>query len=142
MSGKKTKTKATSTKSAKGGAKSAPVSASDGAISTTDATTTPSKKEKIPATGKKPPRAPKPPKSPRVKHVSALDAAANVLAGASKPMSAGDLIDAMREQTLWTSPGGKTPDATLSAAIGREIKAKGNEARFKKVERGLFAAAK
>jgi hypothetical protein len=88
-------------------------------------------------------RAPKAhqPKTPRKpKRVSALNAAAHVLAGASKPMSAGDLIQEMEAKKLWTSPGGKTPTATLSAAIGREIKDKGKEARFKKAERGLFEA--
>jgi hypothetical protein len=87
-------------------------------------------------------RAPKPAKPPRVKRVSALDAAAKLLAGASKPMSAGDLIEQMEAKKLWTSPGGKTPDATLSAAIGREIKALGKDARFKKADRGLFSAGK
>lgn len=71
---------------------------------------------------------------------SALDAAAQVLAATKKPMRAGDLIDAMAARNLWKSPHGKTPSATLSAAIVREIAAKGKNARFKKVERGLFAA--
>lgn len=35
-------------------------------------------------------------------------------------------------------PGGKTPHATLYSAILREIATKGNEARFKKTERGHF----
>jgi len=35
-----------------------------------------------------------------------------------------------------------TPAATLNAAIIREVKVKGREARFKKTGRGLFAAAK
>ena len=34
-----------------------------------------------------------------------------------------------------------TPEATLYAAMLREIKAKGAEARFVKSERGLFSAA-
>ena len=37
------------------------------------------------------------------------------------------------------SPGGKTPHATLYAAMLREIANKGAKARFKKVDRGLFA---
>jgi hypothetical protein len=41
---------------------------------------------------------------------------------------------------LWSSPAGKTPDATLYSAIIREIEAKGKEARFTKAGRGLFAA--
>ncbi len=72
--------------------------------------------------------------------LSALDAAAQVLAASDKPMGSHDLIDAMAAKGLWKSPGGKTPAATLYAAILREIQAKKSEARFKKVERGMFAA--
>lgn len=46
----------------------------------------------------------------------------------------------MFRQGLWTSPGGKTPHATLYSAILREITAKGDESRFMKTERGKFAA--
>ena len=72
------------------------------------------------------------------KRVSALDAAAQVLAKAERPMRAQELIAAMAEQGLWSSPAGKTPHATLYAAMLREITAKGKEARFTKVDRGLF----
>jgi hypothetical protein len=75
-----------------------------------------------------------------MKKVSAIDAAAQVLAGASEPMNAKQMIEAMAAKGLWTSPGGKTPHATLYSAILREINEKGNEARFKKTERGRFAA--
>ena len=74
------------------------------------------------------------------KRVSALDAAAAVLQKADKPMRAQDLIAAMGEQGLWTSPAGATPHATLYAAMMREIAAKGDAARFKKVDRGMFSA--
>jgi hypothetical protein len=73
------------------------------------------------------------------KRVSALDAAATVLKKAGSPMTSKAMIEAMREQKLWTSPAGKTPHATLYAAIHREIAVKGDDARFRKVERGLFA---
>ena len=73
--------------------------------------------------------------------MSALDAAAKVLKQAGEPMNCKALITAMAEQGLWTSPAGKTPHATLYAAILREINTKGSEARFKKVERGQFAYA-
>ncbi len=53
-------------------------------------------------------------------------------------MRAQELIAAMAEQGLWSSPAGKTPHATLYAAMLREITAKGKEARFTKVDRGLF----
>lgn len=74
------------------------------------------------------------------KRISALEAAAQVLAASKEPMRAKDLIAAMAEQGLWSSPSGKTPEATLYAAMIREIAAKGTDARFRKVERGLFAA--
>ena len=73
------------------------------------------------------------------KRVSALDAAAQVLESAGKPMRAQELIAAMAEQDLWKSPAGLTPHATLHAAMLREIGAKGSASRFRKVDRGLFA---
>ncbi len=73
------------------------------------------------------------------KRVSALEAAAQVLAKAGKPMRSQELITAMAEQGLWKSPAGKTPHATLYAAMMREARDKGTAARFRKVDRGLFA---
>ncbi len=75
------------------------------------------------------------------KRVSALDAAAQVLRKRGEPMNARDLIAAMTKQGLWTSPNGKTPHATLYAAMLREISAKGAKARFRKADRGLFEYA-
>jgi len=74
------------------------------------------------------------------KRVSALDAAAQVLAGAGEPMGAKALITAMAVSGLWESPGGATPDATLAAAIVREIAAKADKARFIKVAPGMWIA--
>jgi hypothetical protein len=70
----------------------------------------------------------------------ALDAAHKVLVGAKAPMNCKELIEAMAKRGLWTSPGGKTPHATLSAAIGKEIATKGKESRFRKTGPGKFAA--
>lgn len=75
------------------------------------------------------------------KRTSALDAAAEVLKKAAQPMRAQEMITAMTEQGLWSSPNGKTPHATLYAAILREINDKGGEARFRKADRGLFEHA-
>ncbi len=83
----------------------------------------------------------KTPKPDKPKRISALDAAATVLKKAGKPLRSQEMIDAMASQGLWKSPGGKTPHATLYAAILREITVKGGESRFKKVERGQFAYA-
>ena len=43
--------------------------------------------------------------------------------GGEVPMRAKEMIAAMEAKGLWTSPGGKTPEATLYAAIIREIAA-------------------
>src|SRR5438552_17130 len=77
------------------------------------------------------------PKTPRL---SALTAAAQVLRKARRPMNCRELIDTMAAKRLWTSPQGKTPHATLHAAISREIGTKGAEARFRKAaaDRGKF----
>ncbi len=83
---------------------------------------------------------PEPKKAAEEKRVSAIDAAAQVLAEAAEPLNAKQLIDAIVAQGLWSSPAGKTPHATLYSAILREIKAKGPGARFTKTERGKFAA--
>ena len=76
----------------------------------------------------------------KTRKTSALDAAAQVLAGSAEPLNAKELIEAMAARGLWTSPGGKTPHATLYSAILREINTKGAEARFVKTERGRFTA--
>ena len=80
-------------------------------------------------------------KATKPKKVSALDAAAQVLVAKGEPMNTREMIEAMAAKKLWTSPGGKTPHATLYSAILREINVKGKDARFTKSERGKFTAA-
>jgi len=75
-----------------------------------------------------------------VKRPSAMNAAVQVLAESPKPMRVREIIEEMAKRGLWSSPKGKTPHATLAASIIREIAARGKESRFKKVDRGLFAA--
>jgi hypothetical protein len=55
-------------------------------------------------------------------------------------MTTAEMIEAMAKKKLWSSPNGLTPAATLYSAILREINTKGKDARFKKTERGKFAA--
>jgi hypothetical protein len=74
------------------------------------------------------------------KKLSAINAAYKVLSDSGKAMNCQELIAAMTEKKLWTSPGGLTPAATLYSAILRELKAKGSESRFRKVKKGMFAA--
>lgn len=89
-------------------------------------------------------QAPKGKRPPKLKaagdhKLSAIDAAAKVLAEADAPMNAKSMIEAMSAKGYWTSPGGKTPAATLYSAILAEITKKGKESRFKKTDRGHFA---
>jgi hypothetical protein len=74
----------------------------------------------------------------KAKKLSALDAAAKVLAETGQAMNCQELITAMAAKGYRASPAGRTPAATLYAAVLRELQAKGNNARFVKVERGKF----
>ena len=74
--------------------------------------------------------------------VSLLDAAATVIADSKTPMQAKQIVEAVVERGLWKPGAGKTPHATLYAAMTREITAKGDDARFRKVGRGQFTAGK
>lgn len=87
-------------------------------------------------------KAPKQPKPERQKRVSALATAAIVLAESGTSMSAKSMVETAAAKGLWQTRSGKTPEASVYAAIIREIAAKGSEARFVKVDRGLFAARK
>ena len=104
--------------------------------------TKPAKENKAAAAkATKEPKAPKPSRQSKPKRMGVLDAAAQVLAASKVPMRATEMIAAVEAKGLWKSPGGKTPEATLYAAIIREIAAKGKDARFKKHERGVFVSA-
>ena len=76
------------------------------------------------------------------KKLSAIAAAAKVLAETHTPMNCQELIDTMAGKGYWTSPGGKTPAATLYSALLREVTTKGDQARFTKTERGKFDLVK
>jgi hypothetical protein len=105
--------------------------------------TAPKKTPAKAAAKKTAPVAPKPrgatakPQKPR--RLSALDAAAQVLARSKEPLSCGQLIERMAKLGLWKSPSGATPDRTLYSALLREIATKGKDSRFVRVERGRFA---
>ena len=81
----------------------------------------------------------KTPAEPKEKKVSALAAAARVLAEAGQAMTCKEMIGVMAAKGYWTSPGDATPDATLYSAIVRELSVKGDDARFQKTDRGKFA---
>jgi hypothetical protein len=81
-------------------------------------------------------------KAPAKRKAGALDSAARVLVETRQPMTSRELVEAMATKGYWKSPAGKTPHATLYAAIIREIATKGKDARFIKTERGRFGLAK
>jgi len=70
---------------------------------------------------------------------SLLNLAAKVLAEAGQPLNCKEMVDRVLATGLWKSEG-KTPAATLSSAILREMRTRGEAARFRKVERGKFEA--
>jgi hypothetical protein len=47
-------------------------------------------------------------------------------------MTCQELIAVRAKKGYWTSPGGRTPHATLHSAMAREIKIKGGDSRFRK----------
>jgi len=75
----------------------------------------------------------------RAAKLSALEAAVRLLGETGQAMNCQEMIAAMAAKGYWTSPGGKTPSATLYTSILKEITTKGAESRFVKVERGRFA---
>jgi hypothetical protein len=85
---------------------------------------------KRPAKGEKKPKA-----------MSGLDAAAKVLEESGEPMGVKQIVETAESKGYWKSPGGKTPHATVYSAIIREIKTRGQDARFRKAERGRFVHA-
>ena len=74
------------------------------------------------------------------KPMSLLDAAAHLLSlGTGDPMRCQTIVDLAIQRSLWAPRnGGKTPANTLSAAMRREIKSKGDASRFRLAERGKF----
>jgi len=83
---------------------------------------------------------PKPAPAAAAKKLSQIEAALEVLKTATEPMICKQLVEAMVERKLWSSPGGKTPEATLYASLLRELAKKGDAARFIKAAPGRFAA--
>ena len=88
------------------------------------------------------PKAAKPAAAAPEKGLSLLNAAAAVLEQSDEPLAVRAMIVKAKESGLWTPKGGKTPEQTLYSAIIREIKDKGDSARFRKEGRGLFASAR
>lgn len=84
--------------------------------------------------------APDKPVASSTPQMTCLDAAHAVLTRLNKPMRTKDIMEQMVDRELWVSPGGSTPDATLTSAIIRDIAKRGEASRFKRVDRGNYAA--
>lgn len=82
--------------------------------------------------------APQAQETAKAKKTGLLDAAILVLRETGQPMNTKEMVDAVKAKGLWSS-NGKTPEATLYASILREIQKKGDDARFRKTERGKFS---
>jgi hypothetical protein len=81
----------------------------------------------------------KPATEPVGKPLSQLEAAVKVLGESKAPLTTKEMVEAMGAKKYWSSPGGKTPHATLYSAILRELQTKGEASRFLKTDRGHFA---
>lgn len=57
------------------------------------------------------------------KKLSCVGAALKVLSESGQPLNTKEMIEAMETKGYWTSPGGKTPHATLYSAILRDLAA-------------------
>jgi hypothetical protein len=70
--------------------------------------------------------------------MSCLDSAAKVLAQAGEALDCKTMVERAIEKGYWRTKG-RTPAATVYAAILREIQKQGKAARFIKTDRGRFA---
>ena len=84
--------------------------------------------------------APKPATGDKPK-LSLLKAAIAVLEESDEALNTKQMIEKAKAKGLWTPGEGKTPEQTLYSAIAREIKAKGENSRFKLVTKGHFKLA-
>jgi hypothetical protein len=71
--------------------------------------------------------------------MSAIDAAHQVLLECGRPMNVREITE-IAMQSEYCDLKGATPSLTISAALQRDIKAKGRDSRFVKTGKGLFAA--
>jgi len=71
--------------------------------------------------------------------LNALDAAHRVLRESKKPLTCREIVNRAAQKKYHRSSGA-TPQNTINAAMLREIKAQGENARFIKTGRGLFSA--
>ena len=70
--------------------------------------------------------------------LSLVKAAIAVLEASEEALNTKQMVEAAKAKGLWTPGAGKTPEQTLYSAIIREIKSKGENARFTLVAKGHF----
>ena len=105
-------------------------------------TNTPAKGKKNAAAKAEPPKAATPKAADESKpKLSLMKAAIAVLEESDEALNTKQMIELAKSKGLWTPGEGKTPEQTLYSAIAREIKAKGEAARFKMVSKGHFKLA-
>ena len=100
----------------------------------------PQAKAKVAKAGKPAPK-PEAKARPADGKMSGLNAAVKVLSEAGEALDCKTIVTRALENGYWKTTG-KTPQATVYAAIIREIAKKGDAARFSKTERGKFALSK
>ena len=71
--------------------------------------------------------------------MSLIKAAIKILDESDEALNAKKLVELAKAKAYWTPGAGKTPEQTLYSAIVREIKTKGDDARFKMISKGHFA---
>ena len=89
-----------------------------------------------PHKGSKATKGVKAPKEKKVRKLSGLDLAALVLTESKESLNSKTIAE--RAIASGWKTNGKTPHATIYAAIIREIQNKGDASRFEKVDRGRF----
>ena len=104
---------------------------------------TKSKNTNAPAKGKKtaPAKGSQPKAETPKPKLSLLKAAIAVLEESDEALNTKQMIELAKQKGLWTPGEGKTPEQTLYSAIAREIKAKGENSRFKLITKGHFKLA-
>lgn len=92
-------------------------------------------------TPKKPAVVPAPVAAEPQKKLSLLNAAVTVLERSDEALTTKQLVERAKVCGLWVPGSGKTPEQTLYSAMVRELKEKGQNARFTK-EGGHFRIKK
>ena len=70
------------------------------------------------------------------RQMSLMEAAIQVMRSVKQPMKAKDIYEHVAKKGLWSSPAGKTPVATLAAAIARDVASE--KPRWRRTGPGLF----